>query len=314
MKEKLNYLGKSKTPFFFVISFDLNHFYIQKIDKLKNIYFKVDDFSNFSQFSTTKNITLKRYPVDFEIYQNSFNKVIKEIEKGNTYLLNLTFPTKIELNCSLFDVFKFSKAKFKLFFLNKFVCFSPERFIKIENNNIYTYPMKGTIDANIINAKQIILNDTKEMAEHIMIVDLLRNDLSIVAKKVRVEKFRYIDKIKAGDKELLQVSSKIKGELKKNWQNSLGEIITSLLPVGSISGTPKIKTTQIIKDVEIYERGYFSGIFGYFDGENFDSAVMIRFIEKTKDGFIYKSGGGITIDSDAKKEYQEMVDKVYLPI
>lgn len=172
--------------------------------------------------------------------------------------------------------------------------------------------MKGTIDANIKDAKSIILNDIKEMAEHTMIVDLLRNDLSMVSKNVKVNRFRYIDKIKAGNKELFQVSSEIEGELSENWQNRLGDIIISLLPAGSISGTPKKKTLEIIKDIEIYDRGYFSGIFGYFDGERVDSGVMIRFIEKDKNGFIYKSGGGITIDSDVKKEYQEMIDKVYL--
>ena len=86
-----------------------------------------------------------------------------------------------------------------------------------------------------------------------------------------------------------------------------------LLPAGSISGTPKKRTLEIIKEVEEYERGYFSGVFGYFDGELFDSAVMIRFIENTPDGLVYKSGGGITLESNAESEYQEMQDKIYIP-
>lgn len=162
--------------------------------------------------------------------------------------------------------------------------------------------------------REIILNDLKEKAEHTMVVDLLRNDLSIISKKVKVNRFRYFDEIKIKNKSLLQVSSEIEGELEDNWQNRLGEIITSLLPAGSISGTPKRKTIEIIKDIENYDREFFSGVFGYFDGEKLDSGVMIRFIQKSRDNFIYKSGGGITIDSDVKAEYQEMIDKIYLPI
>ena len=173
--------------------------------------------------------------------------------------------------------------------------------------------MKGTIDANIKNAKELIIKDPKELAEHTMVVDLLRNDLSIVSKKVKVEKFRYCEKIKAGEKELFQISSKISGELENSWQDRVGDIITSLLPAGSITGTPKKKTVQIIAEVEKYERGYFTGVFGVFDGKSLDSAVMIRFIEKQNGKYIYKSGGGITCDSDPQKEYQEMLDKVYIP-
>lgn len=76
----------------------------------------------------------------------------------------------------------------------------------------------------------------------------------------------------------------------------------------------KKKTLEIISKVEKEKRGFFTGIFGYFDGKNFDSAVMIRFIQKEKNVYMYKSGGGITIDSDVYAEYQEMKDKVYVPL
>jgi len=236
------------------------------------------------------------------------------MRNGNTYLLNLTCKTSIEISASLSDIFFASTAKFKLFFKNQFVTFSPERFINIKQGIIKTYPMKGTIDAAIFDAAAKILADEKEKAEHTMVVDLMRNDLSIVAKKVRVDKFRYIEKINAGDKNLLQVSSEISGILPQNWQANLGHILISLLPAGSISGAPKKKTVEIIHAVENYKRGFFTGIFGYFDGQNLDSAVMIRFIERNGEKLVYKSGGGITIDSDVDSEYQEMLDKVYIPI
>jgi len=259
-------------------------------------------------------LSLKKKAVSLARYTAAFNRVIQEMTDGNTYLLNLTFPTEIEVNASLPEIFFVSQAQFKLYFKNQFVTFSPERFIQITDNLIKTYPMKGTINACVPNAHQVILADEKEMAEHTMVVDLLRNDLSIVAKKVKVNKFRYIDKITAGSKELLQVSSEITGTLENNWTQRIGDILCSLLPAGSISGAPKRKTLEIIKTVEGYQRGFFTGIFGYFDGHQLDSAVMIRFIEKQGQQLIYKSGGGITIDSDITREYEEMLDKIYIPI
>jgi len=275
-----------------------------------NIKYSINNTNNYKQH----NLKLDIYPVDFQDYKIKFDKVQHHILEGNSYLLNLTSQTKVEVKNDLEEIFSNANAKFKLYYKDQFVCFSPERFVEIKENKIFTYPMKGTIDASIKNAKETILNDKKELAEHIMVVDLLRNDLSIVASNVKVDKFRYVDKIKAGQKELLQISSKISGKLDSNWRQNIGDIITSLLPAGSITGTPKKKTVEIIKNIEEYEREYFTGIFGVFDGENFDSGVMIRFIQKNKDGsFIYKSGGGITSDSDLNMEYQEMIDKVYIP-
>jgi para-aminobenzoate synthetase component 1 len=200
-----------------------------------------------------------------------------------------------------------------LLFENRFVVFSPECFVKIEDGIISSYPMKGTIDASIPSAEEIILNDEKEMAEHITIVDLIRNDLSIAARDVHVEKFRYLEKIETNSKNLLQVSSKIVGLLEPNYNERIGDIIFSMLPAGSISGAPKKKTVEIIQYAEQTKRGYYTGIFGYFDGRNLDSAVMIRFIEKTNKGLIYRSGGGITFMSNVNSEYQELIDKVYVP-
>ena len=296
----------------FIIDFEKKSFIIEDIDS--DLLIDFDGFRNIENYQKIdKKINFSKTPISYEIYKKSFDKVIEEIKKGNCYLLNLTFPTKIETNLKLEEIFYKVKAKFKLKYKN-FVCFSPERFIKIENNKIYTYPMKGTIDATIQNAKEIILNDTKELAEHTMVVDLLRNDLSIIAKKIKVTKFRYIQKIEAGDKELLQVSSEIVGDMSHNWIENWQELILKMLPAGSITGTPKKKTIEIIKKYEIYERGFYTGIFGIIDEKRafLDSAVMIRYIEKNGDEMIYKSGGGITIDSNSKKEYKEMIDKVYI--
>lgn len=309
---QLNKYGSLKEPCFFMISYDLKSFDVQPLKNLPpSIQFQISE-AYCERLEPL--IELHKKPISFEQYKHKFDLLQEQIKEGNSYLLNLTTATNITCNESLQSIYEKAHAKFKLKYKEQFVCFSPERFVKIENNQISTYPMKGTIDANIPNAKESILNNVKEMAEHTMVVDLLRNDLSIVAKKVRVEKFRYVDKIKAGKKELLQVSSKITGELPLNWQDHLGEMMVNLLPAGSITGTPKRKTVEILESIEGYDRGYYTGIFGIFDGENLDSAVMIRFIEQNAQGeFIYKSGGGITCDSDAFSEYQELMDKIYIP-
>jgi para-aminobenzoate synthetase component 1 len=173
--------------------------------------------------------------------------------------------------------------------------------------------MKGTIDAQLPEAEKQLLTSQKEVAEHYTIVDLIRNDLSMVAKKVRVARFQYLEQIKTNQKELLQMSSEVTGELPENYHEHLGDIIFTMLPAGSISGAPKAKTLEVIREAEQYDRGYFTGIFGIFDGKNLDSGVMIRFIEKTNDGLIYKSGGGITSQSDCAEEYEELKSKIYLP-
>jgi len=299
--DEITALAKKKIPFVFVLSYDKSECIVERVDKLQQIRFEISSKKNF----ITKRLRSK--PISFERYNDAFHKVMEQIKKGNTYLLNLTFPTKITQKLDLEQIFHYSDAKYKVLVKDKFVSFSPETFIKIKDDRIFTFPMKGTIDATIKDAKKQILDDEKEKAEHTMIVDLLRNDLGIVAQKVRVERFRYVEDIGG----LLQVSSQISAEL-SNWQSRLGEIIDAITPAGSITGTPKKKTMQIIADVEGYKRGFFSGIFGYFDGESFDSCVLIRYIEKDGEDLIYKSGGGITIDSDAKKEYQEMIKKVYI--
>jgi para-aminobenzoate synthetase component 1 len=311
LEEQLNFYGEKKEPFFFIINYDKSEYEVIPLSQLpKDIKYTISKNTKYIKH----NQKLEKTYIKFDTYKNRFLQLKNEIINGNTYLANLTSKTEIKTSLSLEEIYVIANAKFKLYYKNKFVCFSPERFCEIKENKIYTYPMKGTINANIDNAEEIIIEDKKELAEHTMIVDLLRNDLSIVSKKVTVEKFRYCENIKAGDKELIQVSSKISGELEKDWEKRIGNIISTLLPAGSITGTPKRKTVQILDTIEKYERGYFTGVFGIYDGKTLDSSVIIRYLEKdSQNNLVYKSGGGITSDSDVYKEYQEMCDKVYIP-
>ncbi len=176
----------------------MSKFYVKALKDLPSeIKYEIND--KVSSKLTNKE-KIEKYPISYEEYKKKFDYIQENIKAGNSYLLNLTSKTQIDSEYSLDEIYEKANAKFKLKFFDDFVCFSPEKFIEIKKNKIYTYPMKGTIDASIPNAQAKILGDIKEMAEHTMVVDLLRNDLGIVSNKVRVEKFRYIDKINAGNK------------------------------------------------------------------------------------------------------------------
>jgi len=311
----MNALASKREPFLFILSYDLKEAFIQPLNQLDDdVLFKIGNQRNYAKVTRKKDFSLIKQPLPFTQYQKALEKILEEIRSGNTYLINLTFSTPIETNLSLKEIFTYAKAKYKLYFKDQFISFSPEKFIEIEDNKIATYPMKGTIEASLPNAKERILVNKKEMAEHVMIVDLMRNDLGMVGTDIKVESFRYVEQIEAGEKKLLQVSSKITAILPSNWHETVGDLLQTLLPAGSITGTPKKSTVQIIENVENYERGFYTGIFGIFDGKNLYSAVMIRFIEKENNQLFYKSGGGITLDSDAKTEYEELIDKIYLPL
>ncbi|ANI89113.1 aminodeoxychorismate synthase component I [Arachidicoccus ginsenosidimutans] len=315
---KMNELCESKIPFFFICDFLCEHIEVIPLGKLsgENIFYSNPLFINVSEDKKVfdKKLEWKKFPISKEIYAEQFHKIKTEIQNGNTYLLNLTCATKVETNYSLEELFHAGNAKYKLLYKNQFVHFSPEPFVKIVDDKIYTYPMKGTIDANLQDAGKVILENEKELNEQFTIVDLLRNDLSIVAKNVHVDDFRYIEKIQTNQKNLLSVSSKISGELRDNFKNKIGDIFASLLPAGSICGAPKAKTVEIILDTETHQRALYTGVWGIFDGKDLDSCVIIRYLEKTENGFVFKSGGGITSQSDLETEYKEMMDKVYVPI
>ncbi|KOH42741.1 aminodeoxychorismate synthase component I [Sunxiuqinia dokdonensis] len=313
---KMNELGKAKKPFVFLIDFDFQKARVWEWEESRqHLLWQTPKHSNFEPVQkTTGPISWKVCPVSYARYQKAFALVQHHLHNGDSYLLNLTMPSRIETSLSLAEIFQASHSPYKLLLKNEFVCFSPEIFIRIENQEISSFPMKGTIDARLENAAFILKNDKKELAEHNTIVDLIRNDLSMVADQVQVKKYRYLDHIKSNRSELLQMSSQITGKLTPDYHQNLGSIVATLLPAGSISGAPKKKTVAIIKEAEKYDRGYYTGIFGVFDGENLDSCVLIRYLEQHNEQLTFKSGGGITFQSNCQQEYEELVNKVYVPL
>lgn len=316
---RMNALAGCAKPFVFLVDYLQEQVYVEEVTDVSpvELMYNLNGFTNEAGLhKLQKDLPIEWMPdpVSFEEYACAFEHVRKNILAGNSFLTNLTFQTPVHTNLTLEDIYSHSHAIYKVWLKGQFVVFSPEIFVRINNGIITSYPMKGTIDATLPDARRILLNDEKEAAEHATIVDLIRNDLSIVASRVRVSRYRYIDVLQTNRGPILQTSSEICGELPEDYKQRLGDILFSMLPAGSITGAPKKKTMQIIREAERYERGFYTGVTGYFDGTNLDSAVMIRFVEQQPDGLYFKSGGGITFKSDARSEYEEMKQKVYVPI
>lgn len=313
----VNRLAEEGRPFCFAFNFEADEALIGADEDWarQGILFQMGDFSNFTPRETeAAPVDWRPQPVPYETYRHAFEVVHGHLQAGNSYLVNLTFPTPVQTGMSLETIFHRSRAPYKMLWPGRFAVFSPESFVRIRNGLISTFPMKGTIDADLPNAASRILADRKELAEHVTIVDLLRNDLNRVATDVRVQRFRYLDRIETNRKNLLQVSSEISGRLPGDYRPRLGNILAELLPAGSVSGAPKAKTLEIIREAEGAPRGFYTGVMGRFDGQNVESAVMIRFVEQTATGLVFRSGGGITVFSKPQDEYNELTDKVYVPI
>lgn len=319
---QLNAWGTTRTPFFFMIDFEMQKPWALPLAALLTdtpvVWFSFPHSTNNLPgkhlSKAPQSFSFEKFPISLSTYQHRFNTVVRHLQAGNSYLVNLTCKTPVQMSCTFHEAYWYSRAKYKVHIPGKLLVFSPETFVTISDNRIRTFPMKGTIDASVPDAASVILTNEKEKAEHVTIVDLLRNDLSMVSRNVKVSRFRYVEEIEAGDKRLLQVSSEICGELPQGYEGALGEILATLLPAGSVSGAPKSKTCEIIREAEGEDRGYFTGVCGIFDGKKLDSAVMIRYIEQTANGIFFRSGGGITSQSDTEQEYHEMLKKVYVPV
>ncbi len=311
--QKMDSLGKDKTPFLFAVNYEQTEaFLCESPTESSDVLFAIGKNQNSNKEAIKPDFRVNY--ISKEEYKQKFDIIQDGLKRGNSFLANLTIKTPIETNLTLKQIFDQSRAPYRICIPEKFVCFSPERFVKISGDEIFSNPMKGTISTAVPDALNIILTDFKETAEHSTIVDLIRNDLSMVAENVKVKRFRYVDTIAINsEEEILQVSSEIVGKLPQNKQLCFGSIVRKLLPAGSICGAPKRATVELIQQAEQVPRGFYTGVFGYFDGEIFDSAVMIRFIEKREGKMYFRSGGGITAYSNCESEYEEMLTKIYLP-
>ncbi|HET7733020.1 MAG TPA: chorismate-binding protein, partial [Paludibacter sp.] len=197
INDKINNLGSVGAPFLFVIDFKAESGYVMEEIELDKHFVQIEFNQQESGIKSRKadGIEWETCPVSLDDFKPRFDFVVEQIHKGNSFLTNLTQPTEVKTNLSLLELFQYGSAKYKLWLNGLFTVLSPETFVTIRGNRISSFPMKGTIDASIPDAEAIILNDPKEKAEHATIVDLIRNDLSLVAEQVEVKRYRYIDKL-----------------------------------------------------------------------------------------------------------------------
>lgn len=311
----MNTLGAERVPFLFAFDYELRHALLVANPLLQEeVLFSVQGVTNRKGGLEHSQIALETFPINYDRYAQGFDVIQHALLRGDSYLANYTVKTPIRMSASMLDVFNASRAPYCLYVPDQFVCFSPERFVHLRQGIISTYPMKGTIDASVPDAEQVILADAKETAEHVTVVDLLRNDIGMVSSRVEVSRFRFIDRIDTPQRSILQVSSEIQGVLHDDWRARLGDILWTLMPAGSICGAPKDSTVRAIAAAEQQPRGFYTGVFGYFDGDSLDSAVLIRFIEQEEDRLFFRSGGGITVNSSCRSEYDEVNQKIYIPV
>lgn len=320
--ERMNRYGAEGRPFLFLIDYAMRACVVEPLEEVDpgRLLYAIGGRTNAFALGdeTPEFVWEPRFAAQAE-YDRGFEVVAAHLQAGNSYLVNLTCETPVTCNLTLREVFDRTEARYKVWFDDRFVCFSPERFVRIgAEGRISTFPMKGTIDAALPEAERRVLEDPKEEAEHATIVDLLRNDLNRVAQGVRVERYRYVERVATHAGELLQVSSEISGQLRADWRDRVGSILFELLPAGSVTGAPKRRTLEVIAEAETYDRGYYTGVCGLFDGRELESGVMIRFLERApgvqRGEYRFKSGGGITFRSDRRTEYAEMKQKVYVPL
>lgn len=252
-------------------------------------------------------------------YVNMIAFIKEQILNGITYEVNYTYPSVLKTNLSDTELYGYllprQTTPYNAFIRNRYetlMSFSPELFFRIKGRHILTKPMKGTIrrgstaEEDAAN-RNFLATDEKNRAENLMIVDLLRNDLGIVAKdgSVRADRLFEIEEHPT----LFQMTSEISAELRDDV--TLYDVIRAVYPCGSITGAPKKSTMKVIEQTEPFDRDIYCGAVAYLHGDETVFSVPIRILQKRRDerDFRYYAGGAVTFDSTADDEWNETLTK-----
>ena len=172
---RMNTFGRKNTPFLFIIDYTQEQSYVEALDEVDTsvCLYRFGETGNAPDADAryTETIDWDFTPPSPADYRRSFDIVKRNLLGGNSYLTNLTCKVPLRTNLTLKDVFLHAHALYKLWLKDRFVCFSPEIFVRMEEGRIKSFPMKGTIDAALPHAESILLDDAKEAAEHATIVD-----------------------------------------------------------------------------------------------------------------------------------------------
>ncbi len=267
-----------------------------------------------------KDIDISNWKSNFEKeeFLEAVKKSKKYIEEGDIIqvVISQRFSKKLETDpINVYRAIRTINPSPYLFFLDfgeiKLVGSSPEILVTVKEGKILTKPIAGTRPRGRTEEEdrffmEELINDEKERAEHLMLVDLARNDVGKVAETgtVKVDRFMYIEKYS----HVMHIVSDVSGKMKKGVHPI--DVLKSVFPVGTVSGAPKVRAMQIIEELEPEKRGVYAGAVGYvsFDG-NLDTAIAIRTAVIRGDEIFIQAGAGIVADSIPEKEYEETVNK-----
>ncbi|MBI4981925.1 MAG: anthranilate synthase component I [Candidatus Omnitrophica bacterium] len=261
--------------------------------------------------------------IDSNFKKEDFKTIVEKaktyIKKGDIIQVVLSQRFRIKTNKEPFEIYRSLRSLNPspyMFFLKfndiELIGSSPEMLVRCEEGVVQTCPIAGTrprgkneLEDRLL-AKEL-LNDKKERAEHLMLVDLGRNDLGRVCLKgqVEVSDFMRVEKYS----HVMHLVSEVRGKLDRK-HNDIYDVLQAAFPAGTVSGSPKIRAMEIIDELENIQRGPYAGCVGYFSfSHNIDTCITIRTIVAKK-GFAYiQAGAGIVADSIPEKEYQETVNK-----
>jgi len=306
---------------FIITNEKLEVHYLPELSSQKEVEDLTTQITNFQPPTSNFQLPSIKSRITKDQYIASVQQLQQRIQQGDIYEINFCQEFYAEeVNIDPIDTFEklsaVSEAPFSCFYKcenNYLMCASPERFIKNTNGKIVSQPIKGTRRrGNTViedgKLKNELLLDEKERSENVMIVDLVRNDLSRTAKRgtVKVEELFGVYTFK----QVHQLISTISSEIKEGIHPV--DVIKNAFPMGSMTGAPKIKAMELIEKHESFKRGLFSGSVGYFDPDkNFDFNVVIRSIQYNSDRHYisFSTGGAITAKAAAEAEYDETMVK-----
>jgi len=295
--------------------------YFEKYQSIKRNFEIFEDYSNIAlpiKFTHKKNKNKIKSNISKNQFKNYIKKAQKYIAKGDVFqvVLSQRFERKIDKTpLEIYNYLRLSNPSPFMFYFNfgdfKILGSSPEILVRLRDNKITIRPIAGTrprgaTSKQDIKYKNDLLRDKKELSEHLMLLDLGRNDVGKVSKintvkvtdSFNVEKYSHV----------MHIVSNVEGEFDN--KNSIFETLLSGFPAGTVSGAPKIRAMEIIDELEKNKRKLYAGGIGYFtSNKEFDTCITLRTALIKNNKFYVQSGAGIVADSVPEKEYQETVNK-----
>jgi len=295
--------------------------YFEKYQSIQKNFETYQDYSNIklpTKFTYQKNKNKIKSNITKNQFKNYIKKAKKYIAKGDIFqvVLSQRFERKINKTpLEIYNHLRLTNPSPFMFYFNfedfKIIGSSPEILVRLRDNQVTIRPIAGTRPRGKTKAQDTkyakdLLKDKKELAEHLMLLDLGRNDVGKVSKinSVKVTESFTIEKYS----HVMHIVSNVTGKFDS--KNSIFETLLSGFPAGTVSGAPKIRAMEIIDELEKNKRKLYAGGIGYFTpGKEFDTCITLRTALIKNNKFYVQSGAGIVADSIPEKEYQETVNK-----